>query len=697
MDIRMSAFPVNSCGNSGYFMGKGAMPSAGPQVTLDMNSHPPVLDTASKIPPQKTSTSSCRGAGKFGGQWLASIRNMYNSIKSCGPPVTWVNPDLVPQYEPRPVHQASPLVMPLPFPETCVMETQNSPLWYQAPPGCQYYYQDPLHIYNMVTQSYPSEVIPSQKNGIKRSSQPLNPEAKEWVPDSFKSNKDMSSNPPCSLFSPNVQNPLVITTAVSVGFVEITEKEISEVRETMKNEMPKMWNASVENSDVKKNNTKEMETSHAMGDANKSNTKKVETSNAVGKSSGDSIQNVKCCMPSNTECKLKCEDTGMEHLKDTLTYASIARKSPEPPQKSTLVGDTDTSPCDMVKQPIPKIFTKDKNTPKRKPPCMENKQREPLPFRTGSRTQKRSSRKFLKDLKEHSPAKSDCSFTESGSSIDSNSDILSRLSLSGSPSSSTWPLSMSPRDKTMFSSSPRDGKSVRSLSESSGNSSHNRTTSESSTGSGESVDIEFNDEDCVTEDGQENISDVDKMAKSKHPNSILAHILGLDSDSEESEEETDDDWDDVDGECTTIVLDDSWETFGLVFQPTAKLPSSSTKSSGGVDCCSEANISKFENICDNNFNENCNSNLEDVNRRWESHVRKDVKTASPCRVQFGETVVHPMIAWTFAYKNARRGPWEQCARDRVRFNSRIEALEPVISSVLEGSHREAMYQKIYGS
>ncbi|XP_068232835.1 uncharacterized protein [Palaemon carinicauda] len=676
MDIRMSAFPVNNCGHNGYVTGIGIRPSAGHQVTLDMNCHPPVLDTAVKSPPGKTNSSLSRSGCKFGGQWLASIRNMYNSMKSSENPVTWVNPDLVPQFEPRPV-QALPMVMPLPFPQSDTMQIQNSSLWYEATPESHNYYQDPFHIYN---QSYPSEIVPIKKIGAKKSSQPLNPEAKEWVPSSFRSNKVVSSNPACPYFSSNVSSPLVIeTTAVSVGFVEISEKEISDVREILKYDIPKVWNASVENNEV-----------------SPSNAKRMEKSNIVGKSSEDNIQNGKFCSSNNTESKQKSIVSGKEEVKDTLTYASIARISPEPPQRFNLVGDTYISPCDMVKQPIPRIFTKDKKYPKEKAPTsIESKQRD-LPFRTVSRIQKVSSRKFLKDLKDCSPAKSDCSLSESASSTDSNADVLSRVSFSGSSCSLTLPSSVSLKDRStpLSFSTPKDGKSSRSLSESSGNSSHNRTTSESSTGSGVSVDIEFND-DLVTEDGKENSSDVDETPKAKYQNSILAHILGLDSDSEESEEETDDDWDNVDGECTSIILDDSWETFGLVFQPPSEiLSSNSTSRDSG---CSEMNIIKSGNICDTTNHKYCNSNLDELNRRWESDVTKDIKAPSPCRVQFGKTSLHPMVAWQFAYKNARRGLWEQYARDRVRFNNRIEALEPILSSVLEGSHRETMYQKIYGS
>ena len=44
--------------------------------------------------------------------------------------------------------------------------------------------------------------------------------------------------------------------------------------------------------------------------------------------------------------------------------------------------------------------------------------------------------------------------------------------------------------------------------------------------------------------------------------------------------------------------------------------------------------------------------------------------------------VHHMIDWSDAYQAARKGPWEQYARDRVRFQRRIAEVEKAISHVL---------------
>lgn len=54
------------------------------------------------------------------------------------------------------------------------------------------------------------------------------------------------------------------------------------------------------------------------------------------------------------------------------------------------------------------------------------------------------------------------------------------------------------------------------------------------------------------------------------------------------------------------------------------------------------------------------------------------------RVTFKEDVqVHLLITWTFAYQEARKGIWEQHARDRDRFKLKILKYSPIISYALE--------------
>lgn len=54
--------------------------------------------------------------------------------------------------------------------------------------------------------------------------------------------------------------------------------------------------------------------------------------------------------------------------------------------------------------------------------------------------------------------------------------------------------------------------------------------------------------------------------------------------------------------------------------------------------------------------------------------------------------IHILFAWNFAYRQARKGFWEQFARDRDRFNRRINRDEAEISLILSPTHREKIYR-----
>ena len=47
--------------------------------------------------------------------------------------------------------------------------------------------------------------------------------------------------------------------------------------------------------------------------------------------------------------------------------------------------------------------------------------------------------------------------------------------------------------------------------------------------------------------------------------------------------------------------------------------------------------------------------------------------------------VHCMIAWDYAYRSCRKGPWERMAQDRVRFAKRIEEIGLVLEPCLKKS------------
>ncbi|XP_069056945.1 protein phosphatase 1 regulatory subunit 15A [Pleurodeles waltl] len=68
------------------------------------------------------------------------------------------------------------------------------------------------------------------------------------------------------------------------------------------------------------------------------------------------------------------------------------------------------------------------------------------------------------------------------------------------------------------------------------------------------------------------------------------------------------------------------------------------------------------------------------------------------KVRFSPVVkVHPMIAWSYAHRTARRGPWEEHARDRCRFQRRITETESAIGYCLSPAHRESVWARLHGS
>lgn len=53
--------------------------------------------------------------------------------------------------------------------------------------------------------------------------------------------------------------------------------------------------------------------------------------------------------------------------------------------------------------------------------------------------------------------------------------------------------------------------------------------------------------------------------------------------------------------------------------------------------------------------------------------------------------IHVMHTWDFAYRAARKGSWQEIARDRDRFQQRIKRVAPIINVVMSSDHREKVY------
>ncbi|XP_076663264.1 protein phosphatase 1 regulatory subunit 15 isoform X2 [Andrena cerasifolii] len=74
---------------------------------------------------------------------------------------------------------------------------------------------------------------------------------------------------------------------------------------------------------------------------------------------------------------------------------------------------------------------------------------------------------------------------------------------------------------------------------------------------------------------------------------------------------------------------------------------------------------------------------------------KDEESIAPVqKVKFNlDPVVHVMVQWDYAYRAARRGPWEEMARDRERFKGRINCIERVLNPILTSQHRTHVWHE----
>ncbi|XP_015274047.1 PREDICTED: protein phosphatase 1 regulatory subunit 15A [Gekko japonicus] len=66
------------------------------------------------------------------------------------------------------------------------------------------------------------------------------------------------------------------------------------------------------------------------------------------------------------------------------------------------------------------------------------------------------------------------------------------------------------------------------------------------------------------------------------------------------------------------------------------------------------------------------------------------------KVRFSpEVTVRTLVVWDFASRAARRGPWEEMARDRCRFQRRIAEVGAVLEPCLGTEHRARAWRKIH--
>lgn len=70
---------------------------------------------------------------------------------------------------------------------------------------------------------------------------------------------------------------------------------------------------------------------------------------------------------------------------------------------------------------------------------------------------------------------------------------------------------------------------------------------------------------------------------------------------------------------------------------------------------------------------------ENLKERKQKGCKKIVSFAEQEKL----ATVHPMVKWAFAYRKARKGPWERFACDRSHFQRRIQSCEKVLGPMLK--------------
>ncbi|MPC34753.1 Protein phosphatase 1 regulatory subunit 15A [Portunus trituberculatus] len=418
-----------------------------------------------------------------------------------------------------------------------------------------------------------------------------------------------------------------------------------------------------------------------------------------------SITSQDSCSAKNQDCASLGRSVCAEVLQgratedsSSLSYAGVVgRVSPPPPPPV----DTTKFKYKGVEQPIPKIFQGDCSpTRQSEAPRVTNDRRTPELFKRPSKSQRKRSRRFLQELKELGQNRDICGSPSSVSDISVTSDDLSTppmspeksLTLASSPLCRVPPLALSPQPEShVLSASPLPGTPTMSsplavpipipASTTGSPSSRTRTSSESS---GASLDIEFVETDEVDRAVPDRATPTKRSPGAGGRNGFLACILG--SGESDSETDEDSDWDECEVDSAP-TLDDSWETFGfgLVVVECRMAPLGSQ-----VQC------QKPQEVPETQVGEHSSDPLLcEVNRKWKEEVQKDVQGKTNQRVTFGKETVHPMVVWGHAYRQARRGPWEQQARDRARFAQRVASLEAELSLVLDPGHRRRVYRRLY--
>ncbi|XP_034248090.1 uncharacterized protein LOC117649417 [Thrips palmi] len=113
---------------------------------------------------------------------------------------------------------------------------------------------------------------------------------------------------------------------------------------------------------------------------------------------------------------------------------------------------------------------------------------------------------------------------------------------------------------------------------------------------------------------------------------------------------------------------------------------------------SDSEMSDEDDMCDGLYTSA--SRLKEVNDHWQREyeaIKDPAQSISGKKVCFSTSkpTIHRMLAWDFAYRMSRPGPWEAMGRDRERFRARIRQYEAILSPVLTSEHRNKIWNRFH--
>ncbi|XP_018303567.1 uncharacterized protein PPP1R15 isoform X2 [Mycetomoellerius zeteki] len=136
-----------------------------------------------------------------------------------------------------------------------------------------------------------------------------------------------------------------------------------------------------------------------------------------------------------------------------------------------------------------------------------------------------------------------------------------------------------------------------------------------------------------------------------------------------------------------------------------RLPSDSSECSDDFISFENTDCNKRENTSTSSFAtedfDGCvETNLHDGDCQQDDSIifadenNEELTNTQIKKVSFDPTpVVHVMVTWNYAYRAARRGPWEELARDNERFRGRIKSIAIVLDPILKSKHRSRVWQE----